>query len=374
MQATRRAALLGLGLTATAAPAFAAVKPAAGKAARKVLSDLQAAQPIPALGAAAARAGGLIWAEALGQADLELGAPAAPAHRFRIGSCSKVVTAVTVARLMDRGVVDLDAPIGGYRPSLPEAHRKTTLRQLLGHQGGVRHYNGRDINPMAPGGTLNQHTWRNTEEVLKIFIDDPLMSPPGETYRYSTFGFSLIGAVIEAASGKSFHELVAQEVSDPLGLSIVADLPSTVIAGRVKPYAPMPPGVSVDGFRVVNADPVNPAYKWPGGGLMASASDLARLGAALLTPGYLKAETLKTLFAPQTPSKGPGPLVVGLAWRIDTDTKGRRRFHHAGSIEGGRAGVAIYPDQGLAVALTSNLSDAPGDPLPALGLLADALV
>jgi CubicO group peptidase (beta-lactamase class C family) len=108
--------------------------------------------------------------------------------------------------------------------------------------------------------------------------------------------------------------------------------------------------------------------------MMASASDLARLGAALLTPGYLKPDTLQILFAPQTPTKGPGPVAVGLAWRIDTDAKGRRRFHHAGSIEGGRAGVAIYPDQGLAVAVTSNLSDAPGDPLPAIGLLADALV
>jgi CubicO group peptidase (beta-lactamase class C family) len=308
-------------------------------------------------------------------ADLELARPVTPESRFRIGSCSKVVTSVIAMRLVEQGKVGLDAPIADYLPDLPEAHRRTTLRQLLGHQGGIRHYGMLDLSQTVPGGPIDVRQYRTTADALAIFIKDPLLAPPGEAVNYSTFGFTLIGAVLEKAAGVGFPELLEREIDAPLGLKFEAERPAKITPERVRPYDPiMGPGDprtrAVIG--VANAPPVNPAYKWPGGGQIARATDLAQFGAALLQPGLLKASSLEELFRPAPARKGPGPVPLGLAWRIDTDAKGRRRFNHAGSIAGGRSGVAIYPDAGIAIALCSNLSETPLDPMPTIAALADA--
>lgn len=373
---TRRAVLAGTTATAAAAGAQAAPASAGGaKAAAAVLAGLRTDLSIPAVSAAAVRGGKLVWAQAQGLADVDLATPATPQNRFRIGSCSKLLTALTVIRLVERGAVDLDKPIGDYRPTLPATHRATTFRQLLGHQGGVRHYGPRDFNPKAPGGTIDQRTYRTTDEALAIFVDDKLLSAPGEAYNYSTFGFSLAAAVLESATGATFLDLVQREVAAPLSLQIVPDIVDNLTPGRVRPYQlaeRYKAGNPLIVGKVINAPAVNPAYKWAGGGFLARATDLALMGGALLKPGYLKAASLETLFQPQTPKRQGRNPIVGLAWRIDTDAKGRRRFHHAGAIEGGRSAVVIYPDAGVTVALTSNLGETPNDPLKPITAIAEA--
>jgi CubicO group peptidase (beta-lactamase class C family) len=374
MPYTRRA-LIGAATSLAAVQAAAAPKPASrrgGAPAGAVLREVRAKDGIPAASAAVAAPGRVVWREAVGTDNLELAHPATPDSRFRIGSCSKPVTAVIAVRLVERGLVDLDAPIVAWLPDLPEQHRRTTIRQLLGHQGGIRHYGMLDLDRTRPGGAIDQRTYRTTQDALALFINDKLLFAPGEASSYSSYGFNLIGAVLEKAAGLGFPDLVQREVSAPLGLRIEAEVPAQIMVGKVSPYDPLPktapPHVSGP---VINSDPVNPGYKWPSGGLIARASDLAQLGAALLEPGYLKAASLEALFTAQVPKKGPTRPPLGLAWRLDRDAQGRRRYHHAGAIQGGRAGMVIFPDAKLAVALTSNLSDAPLDPLAPMTRIAE---
>src|SRR5436190_21979719 len=94
----------------------------------------------PAVSMAVARADGVAWSGAYGKADLEFDVPATIGHSFRLGSVSKVITTTAAARLAVRGELDLDAPISQYLHDLPEHHRATTTKQLLTHQGGIRHY------------------------------------------------------------------------------------------------------------------------------------------------------------------------------------------------------------------------------------------
>ena len=110
------------------------------------------AHDAPAMAFAVARNGDLLWSAAHGQANLELGVPARTDHRFRLGSVSKVITTTTAARLVSRGLIELDTPIAYWLPDVPEHHRQTTLRQLFTHTGGVRHYGPQDLDPAAPGG------------------------------------------------------------------------------------------------------------------------------------------------------------------------------------------------------------------------------
>lgn len=370
---TRRA--FSFGAVATAAATAAAISaPAAAQSARDgagaasgVLGTLRETLPIPAISAAVVQGGAPVWSEAQGMADLELEVAAQPGHLFRVGSVSKVVTAAVGARLAQAGTVDLDAPIATWRPDLPEQHRATTLRQLYGHQGGVRHYNPADYDFAAPGGIIDSRVYASTEEVLAIFINDPLVAEPGTASTYSTFGYTLISAVLESAAGVSFPELIAREVATPLGLSeLTVDAPLEIVPGRASPYDPpefytsaLGDGFPVPDGEVINAMAINPAYKWAGGGVVSSARDLARFGAAHLGGEYLTAEARADVFT-TTVQAGPN-MALGLGWRMDSVEGLGRRFHHAGSIQGGRAQLALYPDRGLSVAVMTNIGATPRD-------------
>jgi CubicO group peptidase (beta-lactamase class C family) len=125
---------------------------------------------------------------------------------------------------------------------------------------------------------------------------------------------------------------------------------------------------------VVNALRNNPAYKVPGGGLIATPSDLARFGAAHFAPGLVGAH-YEQLFTLQTTADGEA-TPVGLGWRVDRDEAGRLRYHHAGNPQGARAVVLVYPEQQVSVSVMTNLGGTPRDILGvaagvAEGFLAD---
>lgn len=370
MHPSRRSLLAAPAAIALAAPGLARARESGPDRARAVVAELMAAAPFPAASVAVWRDGGLVWGEAFGMADLEAHTPATPDDRFRLASVSKVLTGAVVMRLAEQGVIDLDAPISRYRPDLPVQHRDTTPRQLASHQGGVRHYIPRDYDPAAPGGPIDARTYATTDDRLAIFIDDPLIAAPGEAVHYSTFGFVLLGAVLEAATGKAFPELLAEQVTRPLALaSIAPEVRGAALAGRVCDYQPVYPALT----DIVRCPPINPAYKWPAGGLLGAAPDVVRFCGALTRPGYLSAEARAELFA-VNPARAAGGGAFGVAWSLDHDSLGRRRGWHAGSIVGGRSIVMMLPDEALAVTVLTNLGQIDVDPLTPAQRIAEAFL
>ncbi|MEE2566806.1 serine hydrolase domain-containing protein [Hyphobacterium marinum] len=346
-------------------PATALAQVPPGEAANAIMVEVMAETPVPAFSGAVWADGDIAWAQAFGTDNIETGTPARTSHRFRLGSVSKVVTATLAARLADDGVIDLDAPISTWMPDLPEHHRATTLRQLLGHQGGVRHYGRADFDPTAPGGIIDRRFYPDSASALALFIEDPLVNEPGTAYAYTTFGYTLAAAVMEAATGEDFLSLVEAQITVPLGLDTLGpDRPLQVTPNRVGFYDPIDfvqqrIDATVTG-EVANALDINPAYKWAGGGFIATPSDLVRFGAGVLGDGFLSEATRTDMFTNQTLADGEETL-VGLGWRIDTDATGRVRYHHAGMQEGARAVLVVYPEHGVAVALMSNLGGTPQD-------------
>jgi serine beta-lactamase-like protein LACTB len=151
---------------------------------------------IPGFALAVAVDGQVVWSEAFGYADLEAKRRTMPATQFRIGSVSKSLTADAVAQLYESGKLDLDAPIQRYVPTFPEKSAAITTRLLAGHLAGIRHYRGNEF-------TLNQR-FPTVTAGLAIFQDDSLVAPPGSRFSYSTYGFNLISAAVEGASGEAF--------------------------------------------------------------------------------------------------------------------------------------------------------------------------
>lgn len=375
MDLSRRSLLLGAAALAVATQTRADAKNQVD-AARAVVREVLAATPVAAFSIAVMRADELLWAEAFGKADVELDVTATPAHRFRLGSVSKIITATLAAELAARGTVDLDAPVVKYLPDLPAHHHTTTLRQLLTHRGGIRHYAAKDASAEAPG-PIDKRVYLSNADILAVFINDPLIARPGERVAYSTFGYTLASLVLEAAAKLPFLELVRKNIADPLALkSLAGDDPTIITPHRVSGYhagdlvrRAYPSFVG----QWANAPQNNPAYKWAGGGLLATPTDIARFGAAHLAPGRLSKAALETLFTVHTPATDQSPP-LGLGWRIDEDAGKRPRWHHAGGQDGARASLVVYPKEKLSIALASNVTQTPGDVNGPSARIADAFL
>ncbi len=313
--------------------------------ARAALVELIRKQEIPGLSVAVARKGKILWSEGFGLADVEHGTPVTPLTRFRVGSVSKVLTAAGIGRLVEQGKLDLDAPIRRYVPDFPAKPWPITTRQLAAHTAGIRHYNSAEA--IGPKGAPH---FARVRLGLALFENDPLLFEPGTSYSYSSYGWSLISAVMEGASRQEFLSFMRSSVFEPLGLhSIVPDHVDAIVPHRTRFYVKEGPGRPLE-----NAPYVDLSYVWAGGGYLATAEDLVRFGAAHLQPGFFEQRTLDLLFKGQSVIPEDKRISVGVGWRIQTDSEGRRILHHAGASVGGRAMLLLYPDSGITVAILSN--------------------
>ena len=305
--------------------------------------------------------GRIVWSEGKGWADLELGVPATPRTRFRIGSVSKMLAAVALMRLVEQGRLDLDAPIQRYVPDFPVKPWPITARHLAGHLSGIRHYRESDFTADTPVGR-NEH-FLTDRDALRIFETDPLEFEPGTRSLYSTYGYSVLAAAIAGAAGVSYQQVVHDLIVRPLGLrGISADHPYHLVPDRSKPYV-----YRANERVTINAGFTDNSYKWAGGGYVATADDLVLLASALTGPGLLSVRSLEVMFTPQVLASGElatsGAAPVGIGWRIDRDEQGRRRFHHGGSLTGGGAMLLTLPDEHVTVAVVTNQLPRPPEAL-----------
>jgi CubicO group peptidase (beta-lactamase class C family) len=339
------------------APASALVdaryRAAAERGAVLVSAYMKQAQ-VPGMSVAVLRDGKIVWSQGFGSADLELGSPVTRDTRFRLGSLSKMLAAATLMKLAEAKKIDLDAPIQRYVPVFPErSGTPITARLLAGHLGGIRHYTGKDF---APGHDINQTSYATTTKAVAIFGNDSLVAAPGTAYRYSTFGYTLLGAAIEGAANGEFTAVERDVVLAPLGLSnTVPDRWDAIVPNRTHFYRAGPGGAPL------NDQAVLVEYKFPAGGMLSTADDMVRFGAAHLRPSFFSAATLASMFTSQRTTAG-AETHVGIGWRIGHDEAGRTIHHHAGSIEGGRSVLMLYPAQGVVIAVLSNRANGPVQP------------
>ncbi len=196
---------------ATAAQELSAAKTAAIEA---VIGETMRAHGIPGL-TVAVRRGEVLWTRRFGEADVENHVPANPETVYRLASLSKPITAVAAMQLVEAGWLDLDADVRRYVPGFPRKPWPITSRQLLSHLAGIRHYRGDEWSSVK--------RYVSVLEGLDLFKDDPLVHEPGTRYLYSTYGYSLLGAVVEAAAARPFVEQLQGAVFNPAGMTAARD-------------------------------------------------------------------------------------------------------------------------------------------------------
>ena len=227
---------------------------AAIESARGIVRSVMEQESIPGLSVAVAKGSQVLWSEGFGYSDLTHQVNVTPLTGFRIGSVSKPITAAALGVLVERSALDLDAPVQDYVPSFPEKRWPVTTRQLAGHLGGIRHYQGDEF--------FSAVNYPDVLSGLAIFEKDPLIHEPGTEYFYSSFAWNLISAVVEGASGESFLDFMQREVLDALEMDhTVADRNRPIVANRTRFY------VLDDEGEVVNAPYVDKQLQVGGGRL-----------------------------------------------------------------------------------------------------------
>ena len=200
----------------------------------------------------------LVWSEAFGRAALENPAPATSASVFRLGSVSKAITAVAVMQLVESGKLRLDMSISDCIPQY-KPPQVPTLRQLLTHTGGVRHFRS-DDDENDPEFVNTRH-YASVTASIDQFKNDPLVFAPGSGFLYSTHGFTLLGSCVEQATQTPFVQYVEQNIFKPATMtSSRDDLITTLVPNRARPYATNAAGL------IQNAPLLDSSNRIPGGG------------------------------------------------------------------------------------------------------------
>jgi serine beta-lactamase-like protein LACTB len=316
------------------------------------VSRFMASTHVPGVSVAVVENGDYEWASGFGFADLENNAPASEHTLFRLGSISKSLTATAAMELWERGRLDLDAPVQKYCPAFPQKPWPITTRQVMGHLAGIRHYKG-GPDDLEIGNT--KHFDDPIQAGLDFFKNEPLLSEPGKTFHYSTQGYTLVGCVVEGASGGKYVDFVRQNVLIPAGMEHTqVDDRFAIVPYRTRFYS------NTESGAVQNADFLDSSYKIPGGGWLSSAEDMARFEAAILNDKLLKRATRDLMWTPLKPSGGSSDEKdekkdrYGLGWGADSEG-GVAVVGHTGGQQGTSTAFMIAPAQRAGVVVLANM-------------------
>lgn len=299
------------------------------------------AQRVPGMSVAVIH-GDFTWSAAFGYADLENQSPARVESSYRMASVTKPMTAAAVMRLVEQGKIDLDAEVQTYVPDFPRKPHPITIRQLLQHLGGISHYR----NYAAEGHFRDP---KNTKEALEVFKDFDLVAEPGTRYQYSSYGYNLLGAVVEGACKCRFGDFMTEEVWKPLGMTASRmDDPRAIIPYRVRGY-------TLDGGKVVNSEYVDISSRFAAGGTRSTVLDMLKFVTGLSDGKLLKRESLETMWTSGV-TKGGEATRYGLGFSL-TPRNGRFQAMHNGGQQETRTELAWFPSIRFGYAIATNFED-----------------
>ena len=276
---------------------------------------------------------------------------------FRIGSVSKGFAAVITGIMIQKNVLNWDDKVkthlSGFSLKDSVNTNELTIRHIISHTTGL------------PKHTYTNLLDRNVpyDDIVKLLVDVPAISAPGEVYSYQNVVFSLIGNILQKLTGKCYNSLVVEEIFEPLEMH----------------------NSSIDFYNLINSDNlarphvrINNAYKSkknsekyfsvsPASGINMSISDMSKWLAALLgnNPDVVDPEVLNEIFKPHIKTyikykyrkywKDLGDLHYGLGWRV-FNYRGKEIIYHGGYVNGYRAEVALCPKEAIGIAVLMNSS------------------
>jgi CubicO group peptidase (beta-lactamase class C family) len=301
-----------------------------------VVPAAMATERIPGVVVSVVSDGRLIVSRGYGAADLETKRPMTDSTIVRIGSISKVMTAVAVAHLADRGRVQLDSGVTAYLRDikLPSRYRRpTTVRHLLTHSAALDEIRP---GPMAEGASSVQPVREYLRSRLVQY------APPGTATAYSTYGMALAGVLVEDVSGLPFERYLVDSIWRPLGMSRTSiTIPDAMRSQTASPY-------DVEGDSVVRA-PWEWYHTTPASSVNSTAQDMARFMIAQLTGrSAVLSERMTREMQREHVTMHPRLPGYGLGWQ-QIQRGDERGVQHGGDVAGFSSLVTLLPGRKLGV-------------------------
>lgn len=308
---------------------------------------------IPGLAIALVDGDAVVWAQAYGVEDGERGVPAGVRTVWRAGSVSKMFTDLAVMRRVERGELDLDAPVTDWLPDFRPTNPFTTsitLRQLMAHRAGLVRE--------PPVGNYFDPSGPSLAATVASLNETTLVYAPGSRTKYSNAGIAVVGRLLEVVAGRPFAQIVREEVLEPMGLVRAGFEPTPAVRerlARAQMWTYWGTTFPAPTFELGMA---------PAGSLYADVEELARAIRVFLAGGegprgaVVQPGTLEEMWKPQFEASG-AKSGFGLGFHVG-DFAGTRRVGHDGAIYGFSTILSLLPDLGLGVVCVASKDVAHG--------------
>ena len=316
-----------------------------------------ARRPVGSVAAGVVTGKELVWSKAYGDADRENKIAADADTVYRIGSITKMFTAVMLEQLVDAGKVRLSDPVEKYFPEvntvlgrIPNAP-PITLVQLATHTSGL----GREPDNTDTYVTGAVADWEKT--LIDALPHTHYIGEPGTRFSYSNIGYAILGAALSRAAGEPYTNYVPKHIFQPLGMSHSAfERDFQMIPHLAKGYALMGPSGDIDSAFPQREHETGRGYKVPNGAIYTTIGDLARFASFLMGQGpetVLKTASLKRFQQMAVPADVGLTSGYGIGFQVD-----RRdnyvAFGHGGAVAGYTAMLLMNLPKGVGVVVFSN--------------------
>src|ERR1700675_3558601 len=255
---------------------------------RALIEKMMAAHRAPGASFAVGLGGQIVWSEGFGYSDVENQVKALPETAYRTASIGKAMTATAALELVEQHKLDLDVPIQTYCPRFPEKQWPVTARALISHTSGIRHYEG----PNVDAELFNTHHYEHVSDSLDMIKDDPLKQQPGEDMLYTTWGYVVLGCVLEGASHEEYRAFMRRTIFDPAGMTVTRDDdPRAIIPNRARGYI-------IEAEELKNSRWSDLSSKMAAGGWVSTAPDLVRFMHTWMAGRLVSPATMKMMLEP----------------------------------------------------------------------------
>lgn len=278
-----------------------------------------------------------------GYANLEHEVPVTLDTRFQSGSVGKQFTTALIQLLAREGKLTLDDPIADHIDDAPERWSGITIRQLMNHSAGMGDY----------GDAFDVRTDRTEEELVQMIRDSDLVFTPGEGWRYSNYGYILLGHIARKAGGSYWGDQAKARIFEPVGMATAQVIDDIGIVPR------RAAGYNKRDGALQNQWWVSPTLNTTAdGALYVTILDMAAWEHALWNRSLLTADELEEAWSPSAATGEEEDQSYGLGWFVAT-RDGRDYVYHGGSWQGFNSSISRDTTSGMTVVFLANLDGLP---------------
>lgn len=319
------------------------------------MQELMGQYQLPSLSVAIGVNDEVVFSEAIGLSNVDDRAEANNRTQHSVGSLAKPMTGIALARLVDMRLIDLDAPVSAYVKT-PEYTSRFTVRELAAHIAGVPH-------DTPERDTAEFHDTKDHQspfEAFYVFESHPLLFPPGTDYGYSSNGYIVLSAVIEAASETGYAAFLRDGLWSRYGMSATElDTSTAGVPHEATYYSEL----GDDGAPVESSDKRDRSFLFGGGSFISTPTDMVKMARATYDDEYLTDETRHQLYTPTRLRNGESNSDnYSLGWRVgairlnEDDEETWTVLHHGGVTDNAStAFLLVIPECKTSIAFATNL-------------------